>query len=342
MGTVPCVGERMATIRDIARVSGVSKTTVARALNKDGYVKEETRKRIEKAVKELNYTPNYIAKGMRTNKSSAIGLFVPDYSNPFYAELFKGIEAVTRKAGYMNLVCHTDERPDVELFYIKELLKRQIDGIIFCTYNRSTEGQKYLQDVASKTPIVCMDPVFRDVGFSCVVSDGYAGTKMAVDHLAKSGSGKIAYIKGPGVHAVTEERYQGFCDAMVENGLVIHPEYIYETKDFMMDSGMSAATYFLSLEHRPDAVIAATDVLAIGALKEFNRNAIEVPKEIRVIGFDNISLSLLVEPSLTTVSQPIQQMGMKAAELLIRQIENSEVPAQQIVMQCELIERAST
>ncbi|MFA7370533.1 MAG: LacI family DNA-binding transcriptional regulator [Sphaerochaetaceae bacterium] len=332
----------MATIRDIAKLAGVSKTTVARALNNDGYVKEETKKRIEKAVKELNYTPNHIAKVMRTNKSATIGIFIPDYANPFYAELFKGIEEVTRKAGYMNLVCQTAEQSDVELFYIKELLKRQIDGIIYCTYNESNEGQKYLQKISRKTPIVCMDPVFRDLGLSCVVSDGYNGTKQAVKKLIVTGSKQIAYIKGPEAHAVTKERFQGYRDALIEAGIPINEKLIFESLDFKMASGSMAANYFISLRQKPEAVMAATDVLAIGALKEFRRRKIEIPNELRIVGFDNIPLASLVEPSMTTVAQPISQLGVTAAQLLIQKINNNSLPEQQIVLECTLVERDST
>ncbi|MCF7946166.1 MAG: LacI family transcriptional regulator [Spirochaetia bacterium] len=332
----------MATIRDIAKLSGVSKSTVARALNNDGYVKEATRVKIERAVKELDYTPNYMARGMRTNKSSTIGLFIPDYANPFYPELFRGIESVTREAGYVNLVCHTDEQADRELFYIEELIKRQIDGIIFCTYNRNDKSREFLEEIEKKTPIVFMDPVFRDLGFSTVVSDGYFGTKMAVEHLYGLGCRNIAYIKGPKIHAVTHERYQGYRDGLKEYDLKFRETSVYETSDFRMESGGKAAAFFIEGGTIPDAIIAATDVLAIGALKELRKRRVSVPEQIKVIGFDNISLAELVEPSLTTVAQPIHQLGVRAAQLLIEQIGNRNVPRQQVVLSCDIVKREST
>jgi LacI family transcriptional regulator len=332
----------MPTIRDIAKLSGVSKSTVARALNNDGYVKDETRQKIKHAVKALDYTPNYMARGMRTNKSSTIGLFVPDYANLFYSELFKGIESVTRKEGYVNLVCHTDEQPDLELFYIEELVNRQIDGIIFCTYNRSDLSKHYLEEIAKKTPIVFMDPVFRDLGFSTVISDGYSGTKIAVRHIRERGCREIAYIKGPKIHAVTTERYQGYRDGLTECGLGFRESLVYETRDFRMESGRRAAAAFMEGGFAPDAIIAATDMLAIGALKELNRRKVPIPGQVKIVGFDNISLAELVEPSLTTIAQPIQQMGIKAAQMLIEQIRNPGVPRQQVVMACEIVEREST
>lgn len=331
----------MITIRDIAKLAGVSKTTVARALNGDGYVKDETRRRVEKAVKELKYTPNYFARGMRTRKSATIGLFVPDYANPFYAEVFIGIEGVTRKLGYMNLVCHTDEKPEVEFFYVRELLKRQIDGIVFCTYNQSNEGRKVLQEISLQIPVVMMDPVFPDIGLSSVVSDGYNGTKDAVEYLVKKGSTRIAYIKGPRIHAVTTERFLGYRDAMGDSGMPLDSDLVIETEDFRMASGGRAVSDLLKRKREFDAIIAATDVLAIGALKELISRGIPVPEKVRVIGFDNIPLSSLVEPALTTVAQPIQEMGMTAANLLIRQIENPDSPREKIVLNCELIARDS-
>ncbi|OQY34500.1 MAG: hypothetical protein B6241_04320 [Spirochaetaceae bacterium 4572_59] len=331
----------MPTIHDIAKLSGISKSTVSRVISKQGYVKKETREKVEKAMKELNYTPNYIARGMRTHKSSAIGLFIPDNDNPFYSELFKGVEQVTRKAGYMNLVCHTDEDPKTELFYINELLKRQIDGIIFCTYNRSHEGLRYLKEVAANIPIIFMDPLFGDQGFSSVVSDGYTGSKMAVNYLYERGCSNIAYIKGSRIHAVTNERCKGYSDGLKEQGNKVLRQNVYEG-DFSMESGRNAVKYFLSLDKKPDAIMAATDVMAIGALKELRKSGVKVPEDIKLIGFDNIPLAELVEPALTTVAQPIKDLGINAAELLLKKIQNSATPNQQVVMQCSIIERDST
>ncbi len=331
----------MATILDIARLTGISKSTVSRVLSGRGYVKEETRKRVEKAMKELNYTPNYIARGMRTNKTSAIGFFVPDYSNPFYSELFKGIEQVTRKAGYMNLLCHTDEDAKAELYYIGELLKRQIDGIIFCTYNQSPEGLKYLSKLAKTTPIVFMDPVYGDQSFSSVVSDGFSGSRHAVKHLSDKRCKKIGYIKGPRHHAVTGERYRGYREGLKDSNLDFDEELVFEG-DFSLNSGKMAVDYFLSLDHIPDGIIAATDLMAIGALHRLNRSGVKVPEEVKIVGFDNIPLSELIDPSLTTVAQPIRDLGINAAELLLKKIDNPAAPDQQILMQCFLIERETT
>lgn len=331
----------MATIHDIAKHTGVSKSTVSRVLSESGYVKEETRLKIYKAMKDLNYTPNYVARGMRTNKSSTIGLFIPDFSNPFYSELFQGIEQVTRKAGYINLVCHTAKDSKAEMFYIKELIKRQIDGIIMCTYHRDPENLEYLRVLSEKKPIVFMDPVFDDENFSYVVCDGFLGTKKAVNYLVEKKCKRIAYIKGPKLHAVTKERYRGYLEGIKEAGFKLDKRYIFDG-DFTLNSGREAVKHFLNLNDRPDAIVSSTDLMAIGALKELNRNSVKVPEEIKVVGFDNIPMAELMQPTLTTVAQPINELGVNAAELLIKKIENPETSNQQIVMRCTLIERESS
>lgn len=331
----------MPTIHDIADRAGVSKSTVSRVVSKRGYVKKDTKAKINRVIEELDYTPNYIARGMRTNKSSTIGLFVPDFSNPFYSELFKGIEEITRTAGYINLVCHTARDSEAEIYYIKELLKRQIDGIIFCTYHKDPGNLEYFREIARMKPIVFMDPVFDGESFSYVVSDGFSGVKKAVTHLVGKKCERIAYIKGPNVHAVTKKRYQGYLEGIKEAGFEVNRRYIFDG-DYSHDSGREAVRHFLGLSDRPDAIISATDVMAIGALKELNSNSIEVPKEMKVVGFDNIPLSEMMQPSLSTIAQPINELGRNAAELLLRKIKNPETPNQQIVMQCTLLEREST
>ncbi len=332
----------MATIRDIAQRSGVSKTTVARALNNDGYVSSAAREKIELAVKELNYTPNYMAKGMRTRKSLTLGFFVPDYRNPFYGELFSGVEAVTRKLGYINIMCHTDHRADLELFYVREMIKRQIDGIIFCTYNRNEKSEELLSEIAERVPIVCTDPVFDELDLSSVVSDGYAGTLDGVNRLVQMGCQRIAYVKGPRVHAVTTERFEGYKKGLENAGLTHDPRLVYESEDFTMDSGSHGVARLLEEGVEFDSLMAATDVLAIGALRELHRNAIEVPQRVKVVGFDNIPLAGIVQPTLTTISQPIFQMGVTAAELLVERIGDGERKPEHIVLPCEFIERGST
>lgn len=328
------------TIHDIAERAGVSKSTVSRVVSNTGYVGPQTRERVNRAIEELGYTPNLIARGMRTNKSTTIGLFIPDVSNPFYSELFKGIEAVTREAGYSTLVCHTSMDQKAERYYINELLKRRIDGVIICTYHRDPASRRYFRELSHSKPVVFMDPVLDDQDCSYVVSDGFSGTRKAVAHLAGRGCRRIAYIQGLARHAVTETRLKGYLKGIADQGAEVDQRLIFDG-DFSHQTGRDAVRHFLSLEEPPDGIMSATDVMAIGALKELAVAGIPVPRQVKVIGFDNIPLSELTQPSLTTIAQPILDLGSQAAELLLKRIRNPKTPNQQIVMQCTLVERES-
>jgi DNA-binding LacI/PurR family transcriptional regulator len=331
----------VATIHDVARKVGVSKSTVSRVINDQGYVKKQTRDKVNEAIDELDYSPNYLARGMRTNKSATIGLFIPDFSNPFYVELFRGIEQVTRIAGYTNIICHTAKNPEAEMDYIKELLNSRIDGIILNTYHTDPRNLQYFRALAEVKPIVFMDPVFQDHSISYVVSDGYSGTKSAVKHLTDSKCKRVAYINGPKSHAVTKVRCNGFRAGMKEAGLRVDERLIYYG-DFTLECGRAAVEAFLNQKEKPDAIVSATDVMAIGALNELSRRSIRVPEQIKIVGFDNIPLAQLVRPALTTVAQPILELGENAAELLLKKIENPDTPNRQVVMPCTLIKREST
>lgn len=334
-------GRILTTIKDIARISGISKSTVSRVINNAPHVSDKKRELVKSVMENLDYTPDYGARGMRTNKSSSVGFFLPDYANPFYSEILKGIETVARKKNYMTIVCHTDEDPETEIHYVRELLKRKIDGIVFCTYNHSAAGTAYLKQISKKIPIVFMDPVYSDNTFSSVVSDGYSGTKEAVKYLAGLSCQKIAYIRGPVKLAVTHERFKGYLEGLDDNNISVDDNLIYEG-DFSIESGEAAVKYFLAAKKKPDAILAATDLMAIGAIKALKRAEYKIPDDMKVVGFDNIKMSELIEPSLTTIAQPIQELSMNAANILFEQIESENRESQKLVLPCRLVIREST
>jgi DNA-binding LacI/PurR family transcriptional regulator len=333
----------MATILDVAKLAGVSKTTVSRVINENGPVNESTRLKIKEAMKMLNYTPNYFAQGMRTSKTKSIGILVPDYTNPFYSELFKGIEEVALQKGYMSIICSTDEDATRELEYAKELVKRQIDGIILCSYKRIRKNIDYLMDISNKIPVVFMDPVVGDEPVSYVVTDGYEATRKATQYLIDKGRKKIGYIKikGSARHWVTHERYKGYKKALKDSGIELDLSLVYEG-DFQMKSGYAGAKCLMDLKNPPDAIMAATDVMAIGVIKYLKYADISVPDEVNVIGFDNISLANLIEPALTTIAQPIRDLGMEAVNIIVKKINDPKMENKQITLDGQLIVRRST
>jgi DNA-binding LacI/PurR family transcriptional regulator len=255
--------------------------------------------------------------------------------------MFKGIEVVTRKQGYMNIVCITDEEAATELEHIQELLRRKVDGIIMNTYKRVQKDIDFLVKISQKVPVVFMDPVVHDEPLSFVVSDGQAGTMEATRYLLELGKKRIGYIKGSKRHWVTRERFSGYKMALSEAGVEFDPALVYEG-DFHLESGYEGAKILMENTSPPDAIMAATDLMAIGALKYLNYAGVLVPEEVNVVGFDNIPLASLVEPGLTTVAQPIKALGEHAANILIEQIEEPQKEVQKIVLECSLILRGST
>ncbi len=331
----------MATIIDVAKLAQVSKTTVSRYINRNGPVKEDTRKKIVAAMEELHYSPNFFAQGMKTSRTKTIGILIADFSNPFYPELFKGIEAVSRQHGYLNMICITGENGEKELPTLEILVNRKIDGIIFNSYNRNEATIHRLAEIARTTAVVFMDPVLVDEPMSCVVSDGFTWSRKAAEYLIEKGKRRIAYIKGSSRHWVTNERFRGYEQALAEAGLEAEEGLIYEG-NFQMRSGFEGAEYFLQKEKAPDAIMAATDVMAIGAMKYLRYAGVAVPEEVSVVGFDNIPLADLMEPGLTTIAQKIDELGRCAAEIIIQKIKEPEMESRKVLLDCELIIRGST
>jgi LacI family transcriptional regulator len=331
----------MATILDVARMAGVSKSTVSRFLNEAGPVNAKTADKIRVAISELKYSPNYFAQGMRTSRTRTIGIVIPDYANPFYPELLKGIEIRARESGYMTQICNTDMDAETEYDRLNELVRRQIDGIVLCSYNRIPRDLAYLADIAKQIPVVIMDPVVKNESLSYVITDGYTGTVNAVSYLVSLGRKRIAYIKGPDRLYVTKERCLGYRDALTANGLEYRDELVYAA-DFSMESGYRAAEHFHQDGLHLDALMAATDLMAIGAIKYFNQAGIDVPGQVAVVGFDNISLCEIIVPSLSTIAQPIGALGRAAAEIIIDSIETGKIKKRRVVMDCELVIRDST
>ncbi len=332
----------MSSIIDVAAISGVSTATVSRMINKTGPVSREARERIKAAIVQLQYTPNAMAQGLKTNFSKSIGILIPDFANPYYAEIFKGIETVLRKNKHMGFVCNTSGHAVKELNYIKELQKRKIDGIIYFTYRRNNKCIDYLKSLSKDIPVVFMDPVFdpaQDISF--VISNGFKGSCDATAYLISKKCKRIAYVKGPEDHMVTKERFKGYMEALKINGLQYNKEFIYEG-DFSMQSGIDAAKALMALKTKPDAIMAATDVMAVGVLKYLEFAKVRVPQDVKVMGFDNILLSSVIEPGLSTVAQPIISLGEEAAKYVLDKKNRSQKNILKKTLECRLIIRRST
>ncbi|MDO4276766.1 MAG: LacI family DNA-binding transcriptional regulator [Eubacteriales bacterium] len=336
----------MSTIFDVARHAGVSKSTVSRVLNGEKGVKEETRLAVEKAISELRYTPSYLAQGIRTGKTKTIAMVVPEYTNIFYNEMFRGVEDVALESGYMVFVCNTERSRRSEIEYTREILKRNVDGIIYNTYSNTKEMKEYLIELSQKVPVVFTNKIFGEQDdVSYVYTDGFASNRKAVHYLYEKGRYEIGYIRNTSDISVIEDRFEGYCQGLSDCGIPYEEKYVYRVKQTRepdyIKLGQEAARYYESLPNPPRAIIAAIDALAIGCVQQLQRDGVMVPGDMSVIGFDNIALSSLIQPPLTTISQPIRRIGQKAAEIVISKIDGKEVE-DKIVFDGNLILRETT
>ncbi len=328
------------TIEDLAKMVGVSKTTVSLVLNgKAVSIGKETKKKILKLAEELNYVPNSIARSLATKKTNTIGVILPDISNPFFAEMTKAIEDASNNLGYNIILCNTENDRTKEDEYIKILLSRNIDGIIFIA---SGNGSKALKIMESKSlPYVLADrPLASKEEHYGVFFKNFEGIKLAVRYLYSLGKRKIAFVNGPRNLEISHLRYLGYSQTTKE--LRIFSKELILESDFTLEGGMKATEDLIRSKIEFDSIIYGNDIMAVGGLKILIRNGIKVPKEVNVIGFDNIKYSELIEPELTTIAQPIYEMGLTAAKMLIDIINGNELAQKSVFFDPKLIVRKTT
>ncbi|WP_422446600.1 LacI family DNA-binding transcriptional regulator [Thermoanaerobacterium sp. DL9XJH110] len=330
----------MATIKDIAKLANVSITTVSRVLNgKFDGVSETTRKRIEKIAGELNYRPNRLARGLVTKRTNTLGLILPDITNPFFPQIVRAVEDTANKFGYNLILCNTDDDSGKERLYIQVLKEKCVDGIVFTTStNPSAENIKQLIDFG--IPFVLVDRYIDIDHLPGVYTDGVSGMYQAVKHLIEMGHEKIAFISGPKQSKTANQRFLGYVKALEEHGISVRDGLIKDG-NFKMSGGQNAIKDLLACGEDFTAVACANDLMAVGAMEVLRQEGIKIPEEISITGFDNISLSNVVHPKLTTVEQPSYEMGQKATAMLVKLIEGRPLKKNEVVLKPRLIVRDS-
>jgi len=304
----------MVTIKDVARAAGVSPSTVSRALNDSPLIREETKARIRRIAEELGYERNELARGLVMGASGAIGLVIPDITNPFFAEITRGVGEVAHARGYGVILCNTGEDPERERSYIRLLRRKRVDGLILTTV---TAEDPYLKTLArSKTPFVLVSRACQVVPAPYVGVDDRLGGRLAVEHLVDLGHRRVGFIGGPqGVQSCVD-RLAAFKSVLSERGIPVRGEWI-AFSDFTQQAGYRAAKDLLKRGERPTAIFATNDVVALGVLQAADELGIRVPEELSLVGYDDISYASLPRIELTTVAQPSFDMGRIAAEWLI-------------------------
>lgn len=335
--------DRNLTIKDIAARLNLSKSTVSRALRDSYDVNPETRSRVLSLVKELNFEPNINARGLREQKTFNIGVVIPSFQIPFYSVAVGGIHKVLSEAGYNVMTSQTNEMYDSELKSVNSFLKSRVDGMLI-SFSADTHEFNHIKKVAEKgLPVVMFNRITREVDLPSVTVDDYNGAYEGIKYLISRGGKNIAYISGPGSPLLSQRRKQGYLDCLKDYGLALREGWIIES-DFSVAGGMKAAEEMLKLPALPDSLFCICDSVAIGALIVLKKRGIRIPEDISVMGFTNDFFSGLVEPALTTISQPVFEIGEKAASLLLLQLTRklTKWDNKNIVLKTSLVIRDST
>lgn len=330
----------MATIIDVAKLAGVSRSTVSRVLNNSPRVDQETRIKVFNAIEQLNYEPNLAARNLRRQETKLIAVLVPDISNPFFSRLVEGMEETALKNGYKIILCITGGNSERELQYIRLIEKKQVDGIILTALRNSFETiMPYLEF----GPIVFANEYLDGDALPSVAIDNVASSKMVIEHFFELGHRRIAFINGPEHIIICRDRKNGYVQALETCGLPVDHELMKEG-DYTTEGGFRCAEELLQLKPRPTAIFAANDTMAVGVIKAIQKNGLSVPEDIAVAGFDNNPYSTLVEPNLTTVDQPTNEMGAEAAQLLLKCIETGidAIQSRRTVLKTKLCVRSSS
>lgn len=325
----------MATIKDVSKLAGVSVATVSRVLNRSGYVHEETERKVLRAIKELNYTPNFVARSLSNKKTSTIGLMVPDITNPFFPELARAVEDVMQLYGYTTILGNSDDNPQKEKQYIHALNQRYIDGFLLASTALTAE-ELHALDV----PVVVLDRTIASNTIPMVTSKNRAGSREATEFLLSQGCRKIAHLRGPVQLVNANERCQGYLDAVGEMDW-FHTGLI-GLGNYDMRQATKATLSLLKEYPDVDGIFAGNDTMAIGALRAAQMLGVRIPAELSIVGYDGIAMGEVVYPELTTMAQPIYDMGALAARMLIKMIEKQPLDTRYYELDVQLIKRGTT
>lgn len=317
----------MATIRDVSKRAGVSVATVSRVINQSGYVNTETEKKVRAAMEDLHYQPSEIARSLAGKQTSTVALIIPDILNPFFPEIAKSMERAAIEHGYTLILCNSGDDGGREAGYFSILKQKKIDGIVLASYSARPERLAELQQTL---PIVVIDNRFDEkYGIPSLISQNKNGAVQAVKHLAELGCRSIAHLCGPKGVVSAMDRLAGFEEECIRQNM--YEPSLMEQGDYQIEGGYQAARRLLARRPDVDAIFAGNDLMAVGALKALYEAGLSVPKDVKLIGFDGVSLPL-VFPQLSTVAQPITDMGRKAMDMLVHLIRNEKVdhPVQEL------------
>ena len=333
------------TIKDIAKKLKISPSTVSRALRDHPDISKETKSKVQTLAQKIYYQPNSIAQSLKARKTYTIGVIVPEIRHDFFSTVISGIEDVAYDRGYTILVSQSHENEEKERLNIKAMISNRVDGLMISISQNTRNKEPFLSLKRQKIPFIFFDRAFKDADFetSMVVVDDFEGAQTAVEHLIEKGYRRIAHFAGPEFIPISRNRLQGYKSALKKHNIRYDKQLVIQG-GFNEEDGIIGFQKFLQLKKMPDAIFAVNDPVAIGAFMQIKENGLKIPDDIALVGFSDNPVMSLIEPAVTTVKQPMYEIGQVAAKLLLEQIENDQgtFKPREEVLKTELIIRNST
>ncbi|HZL12465.1 MAG TPA: LacI family DNA-binding transcriptional regulator [Prolixibacteraceae bacterium] len=329
------------TIHDIARELKISASTVSRALNDNPRISLKTKEKIKAVADSLGYRPNTLASNLRNKKSNTIGIVVPLINRHFFSSVISGVEDVAFNAGYNVVISQSNDLAEKEISIVHSMFSNRVDGLII-SISMQTDTFEHLKLFRKKNiPLVFFDRVVPEIETDKIVVDDFAGGFKVTQHLIDQGYQRIGHLAGPQNLMTYFDRKNGYIEALRKNGLN-YDESLIIINTLTSEEGVTAAQQLMSLQNPPDAIFCGNDTTALSVMIYLRDKGIRIPQDLGIVGFSNEPFSKVVSPSISTIAQPGFEMGQKAAELIIRKIENKEITYQTIVLHTELIIRDSS
>ncbi|WP_459177466.1 ribose operon transcriptional repressor RbsR [Ewingella americana] len=329
----------MATMKDVARMAGVSTSTVSHVINNNRFVSEAIRDKVTAAIDSLNYAPSALARSLKLNQTRTIGMLLTASSNPFYSEVVRGVERSCYERGYSLILCNTDGDAERMNRSMETLLQKRVDGLLLMCTENHRPSQVALSRYPS-LPIVMMDWAPFGAANDVIQDNALLGGEMATEYLIRRGYQRIACITGPLDKTTALERLNGYRQAMHRAGLSVLPGYEV-CGDFEFEGGLSSMDKLLALPQRPHAVFASNDAMAVGVYQALYKKGLRVPEDVAVIGYDDIQLAQYMTPPLTTIHQPKDSLGELAIDTLLHRLQEPGADPQVLVLTPELVIRES-
>jgi LacI family transcriptional regulator len=334
------------TLKQIAETLGISITTVSKALKNYPDVSAKTKKKVLELAQTLQYTPNSFAVNLRTRESRTIGLIIPEVVHHFFSNVINGIIAEAEKNGYLVIILQSNESLELEKKQVDLLINKRVDGIIMSLSNESNDDEHIKDIIRREIPFVMFDKISKLINCSKVIINDQKAAFEAVEHLISKGCKKIAHIRGPVNPQNSIDRFLGYKKAIEKNNLNFDSKLVYTCKNVTFDEGKEFAAQIIKDHPDVDGIFVITDLVAVGVIAYFNENNINVPNQIKVIGFSNWFMSQVITPKLSTIDQPSYEMGVNSFNLLLEEInlrkELLEFKPKTIELQTSIIEREST